>query len=259
MENNGCVENIVENTAAAVAEESVEQRLSSALKEYARRIDSVRNDVFTATWWQLAVNFALGFGAIGCLVASMFTKGATMAATAIAGVVLALVTIIFNYVLRSLLPSGFLQYTYIDRKKGKRYTFAVLSKTRVMYCDGASVIECDRNEAAVLEKQPFEIYAFDFFADMRPIERMTDGDRESFKGVKVHDGKEYRCKITFRSGVPVFATVGGVRIKYFDVNNTKDKFVVPATLKRAAKLLDIPFPKLPGLYVKDDVADLTKQ
>ena len=63
----------------------------------------------------------------------------------------------------------------------------------------------------------------------------------------------------FKDGAPLYGSVGGGRIKYFDVNDTKNKFVVPAELKRAVKGFGVEFPKIQGLYVRDDVKDYTKQ
>ena len=238
---------------------SAKQRFSASLKDYAARITSARNDVYTTKWWQFVINFFLGGGALGLLIASMLTHGATMAVCSILGVVLVVTLFVFNYVMRSITPSSFLQYTYLDREKGRRLRYLILSKKRAVFCDGTNAIECNADSAALLEQPPFELYRFDFFADMDPTERITDDAREKYKGVIDHDGKKYKCSIVFIDGVPRYGSVGGARIKYFDVNNTKEKFVVPVNLKRAAKLLKVDFPKTPGLYIKDDVKDYTKQ
>ena len=238
---------------------SAKERFTASLKAYAEKITSARNDVYTTKWWQFVINFLMGGGAFALLIASMFTKGAAMAVCSILGIALVVGVFVFNYVLRSITPSSFLQYTYIDRDKGKRLTYMILSKKRALFYDGVSAIECNGDSAAQLEQVPFELYRFDFFADMIPFERISDDNKEKFKGVIEHDGKRYKCAVVFKDGVPLYGSVGGARIKYFDVNNTKEKFVVPVNLKRAAKLLKVDFPKIPGLYIKDDVKDYTKQ
>ena len=239
--------------------QSAKQRFSASLKTYAEKITSARNDVYTTKWWQFVINFLLGGGALALLIASMFTSGAVMAVCSILGVALVIAMLVFNYVMRSVTPSSFLQYTYLDREKDRRLTYLILSKKRAVFSDGVNSIECNGDSAALLESMPYQLYRFDFFADMEPTERITDDTREKFKGYIEHDGKKFKCYIVFIDGVPRYGSVGGARIKYFDVNNTKEKFVVPVNLKRAAKLLKVDFPKIPGLYIKDDVKDYTKQ
>lgn len=251
------MENNTENTQTT--EESAKDRFTRTLSEYAQRITSVRNDIYTTKWWQFVVNFILGGGAIALLVASMLTKGAAMAWCAVCGIVLVVAVIVFNYVLRSITPTSFLQYTYFDSGRDKQFRFMVLSKKRAAYYDGVHTIECNRDTAAMMDDPLYTQYRFDFFADMEPTERIFDGTKEEFRGVLTDNGKQYKCKIVFFDGLPRYGSIGGARIKYFDVNNTKEKFVVPVTLKRAAKALKVEFPKIPGLYVKDDIKDYTKQ
>lgn len=251
------MENNTENTQAT--EESAKERFTRTLNEYAKKITSARNDVYTTKWWQFVINFMLGGGALALLVVSMFTKGTTMAICAGGGILLAIGLIVFNYVLHSVTPTSFLQYTYLDKGRNKAFRFMVLSKKRAAFYDGTHTIECNRDDAAMMDEPLYTQYRFDFFADMEPTERIFDGTKEEFRGVLTEGGKSYKCKIVFFNGIPRYGSVGGVRIKYFDVNNTKEKFVVPVTLKRAAKVLNVEFPKIPGLYVKDDVKDYTKQ
>lgn len=253
------VDNNEQNTQNAAQSDSAKSRFSQSLNDYAARITSVRNDIYTTQWWQFLINFALGGGALGLLLASMFTKGNVMLWTAVGGIVLVVGVIVFNIVMRSFVPTSFLQYTYVDREKNKTYCFRILSKTRATYFDGETTIESNRDVAAKLDAPIFTEYRYDFFADIDPTERITDGEKETYKGVLSDNGKTYKCKMVFKNGVPLYGSIGGTRIKYFDVNKTKDKFVVPVELKRAAKLLNVPFPKVPGLYVRDDVKDYSKQ
>lgn len=252
------MENNSENLQPEV-ELGAKERFTNTLKEYAARITSTRNDVYTTKWWQLAINFILGGGALALLIVSMVTKGTAMTVSAILGIVLVIGVVVYNYVLRSIMPSSFLQYTYLDGKSGKQYRFMVLSKKRAAYFDGMHTIESNRDMAAMLDEPLLSQYRYDFFADMDPTERISVGMREEFRGTLDHDGKQYKCRIVFSNGTPVYGSIGGARIKYFDVNNTREKFVVPVTLKRAAKALKVEFPKIPGLYIKDDVKDYTKQ
>lgn len=253
------MENNEQNTQDTPQAESAKARFTKSLKDYAARITSVRNDVYTTEWWQFVVNFVLGGGALGLLLASMFTDGSVMLWTAIGGIVLVVGLIVFNIVMRSMVPTSFLQYTYVDREKRKTYRFRILSKTRATYFDGETTIESNRDVAAKLDAPMLTRYRYDFFADIDPTERVSDGEKEIYKGTLTDSGKSYKCKIVFKNGAPLFGTIGGTRIKYFDMNNTKDKFVVPVELKRAAKLLDVPFPKIPGLYIRDDVKDYSRQ
>lgn len=245
--------------AADVHAESKRERFSRTLKERASEITSVRNDVYTTQWWQLLLNFFLGGGALAFLLIAMIMKGTMSTVGAIVGVVLIVVLVVYNYTLRVATPTSFLQYTYLDKTTGKRYTYQVLSKTRSAFSDGENVIEVDRGEAVRREELSCARYKFDFFADMNVDVRIGLDDKEIYKGTIEHNGKTYKCKIAFRNSKPLYGSVGGGRIKYFDVNDTKEKFVVPSVLKRAVKACDIDFPKVQGLYVRDDVKDVTKQ
>lgn len=237
--------------------ETPNEEISRILIERAEKITSVRNDVYTTKWWQLVINFILGAGALVLLILSMVYNGKLMAAFAFSGVGVGIALLLFNYILRSMSPTSFLQYTCIDR--GRRFCFLILSKTRASFTDGTDTIECNRDVAARLDAPLYTQYRFDFFKDMDVSTRIVEGEKETYIGTIEDGGKTYKCKIVFLKGMPVYGTVGGARIKYFDINHTKDKFVVPYALKAAAKALNIVFPKLPGIYVRDDVKDLTKQ
>ncbi|MDE7463543.1 MAG: hypothetical protein K2M48_00810, partial [Clostridiales bacterium] len=84
-------------------------------------------------------------------------------------------------------------------------------------------------------------------------------DKEIFKGVFECNGKKYKSKIVFKNGAPYVGTVGGARIKYFDVNDTKEKFVVPEGLRKSAEAFEVPFPKLAGVHILDDHINAKKQ
>ncbi len=250
----------IDNKAVETDEPTAEDpkaQFERKLREYADSIRCVRNDVYTTKWWQFVVNFIVGGGALAFLVMSMIFKDTMMTVSAVCGIALVIGLIVFNYVLRSMSPTSFLQYTSVE--KNRRVTFRILSKTRATFTDGDVTIESNRDMAAKLKAPLYPQYRFDFFKDMSVSARISEGRRETYSGTFECDGKTYKCKIVFVEGKPVYGSVGGARIKYFDVNYTKDKFVVPYALKAAAKALDVVFPKLPGIYVRDDVKDLTKQ
>ena len=237
--------------------DSPRERFHNTLVERAQSITAVRNDVFTTTWWQLALNFVLGAGALVLLILSMVLDGTATTVCAIVGVVLIIILVVYNMALRAVKPMSFLQYTYISN--GKRYCFRILSKTRSSFFDGENNIEFDRGEGVRLEQMSYAQYMFDFFKDMDANVRIATADREIYKGTYEHSGKKYKSKIVFKDGAPLYGVIGGARIKYFDVNSRKEKFVVPVELKRAVNGFGVEFPKIPGLHVRDDMKDLTKQ
>lgn len=254
-------ENATADGASAEAEaESAKARFTRALEECADGIVSVRNEIYTTKRWQLAVDVILGAGGIALLILSMIkNKGTVGIVTAVCGVAAVVALILFNYISHSIMPSGILQYTYIDKAKGRRSCYQILSKTRAVFDDGEHIIENNRDAATLRTSPVCPQLSYDFFARMDPTVRIAEGDRETYKGTLSVGEKTYKCSITIKSGRPLYGVVGGCRTRYFDVNNTKEKFVVPFTLKEAARILGIPFPKTPGLYVKDEVKDLTKQ
>ena len=247
----------LENANTEAEEGSPCDEFKRILAERAAAIHCVRNDVYTTKWWQFVINFVLGAGGLTFLILSMVADGTLMTVSAVSGVALVVVLVVFNYVLRSISPTSFLQYTSIDR--GRRVSFQILSKTRATFTDGNVTIESNRDMAAKLDSPRYPQYRFDFFTDMEVTRRIKEGSKETYFGTFVCDGKKYKSKIVFLENNPIYGSVGGSRIKYFDVNRTRDKFVVPYTLKAAAQALNVVFPKLPGIYVKDDVKDLTKQ
>lgn len=253
---------VIENKADTIDEkkeqsESTAERFHRILVERAAAVVCARNDVYTTKWWQLVINFVLGCTAIAFLIMSMVTDGMFKTVSAFSGVGFVIVFIGYNYVVRSVTPASFLQYTH--RTETGYARFMIISKTRAVFSDGEHTIESNRNTAAMLGKPLFPEYCFDFFADMDVEMRIATENTETFKGVCTCNGKQYKCKIVFKADKPIYGVVDGCRIKYFDVNNTKEKFVVPATLKHAAKTLNVFFPKVPGLYIRDDIKDATKQ
>lgn len=239
--------------------ESAKDRFIRTLKKSAEGITCVRNEVFTSKWWQIVVDIILGGGALGCLIASMIVSGTAMTVTSVAGIALVIAVILFNYILKSIKPTSFLQYTYIDKKGNRRLSFQVLSKTRATFNDGTHTVEYNRGVAAMLDEPVFPQMKFDFFAEMDPTERIGRAESEMYKGTVSIGEKTYKCKIVLNGGRPVYGAVGGCRIKYLDINNTKNKFVLPYELKEATKALGLPFPNIPGIYVRDNIKDLTKQ
>lgn len=235
-------------------------RYEKTLVERAAAISSVRNDVFTTKWWQLALNLVLGAGALAAMIVTVVCKGTPATVCAILSVVLIIVVIVYNCALRAVTPMSFLQYAYVDGKSGKTYCYQVLSKTRYAFSDGINHIETDRGQAVALAERSYSLYSYDFFARMRVTDyARSDGEKETFSGTVEHKGATVKCKMVFVRGTPYYGSVGGARVKYFDVNNTKDKFVVPAELKRAVKDMGVAFPKVAGLYVRDDIKDPTRQ
>lgn len=246
------------DTADTRAEaDGARERFRRTLCERADKITCVRNDVFTTKYSQLAINFMLGAGSIAALIASMITKSsATTIWTTVVGLVLLVAAVVYNIALRRSAPKSFLQYSFSD-KDGK-YRFMIFSKKISAFYDGENFVETDGVECGLRESPRFTEYRFDFFADMDAYMRKATGDRETYRGTLAHDGKTLKCKIVFKNGVPFVGVVGGARIKYFDVNDTSAKFVAPVALKKAAKQLDVPFPKISSVILKD-ARDITKQ
>ncbi len=226
------------------------------LKERAAGIKSVRTDIFNTKWWQLALNFLFGGLAVAGLIASMTVKGTAGTALTVVGVVFMIAVVVYNFALRTVAPMSVVQYTRIDN--GRRYCYQILSKTRSAFSDGTDHIETERGNVTRLRELACSQYAFDFFADMRVDGHFVSGETETFTGVYAHSGKRYKCKIVFDGETPLYGSIGGGRIKYFDVNDPKSKFVVPAELARAVKSVGVVFPKLSGVRVRDDIEPTIK-
>lgn len=226
------------------------------LKERAAAVTSVRNDIFNTKWWQFALNFLLGGAALAGLIVSMTVKGTAGTVCTIAGVVLIIVFVVYNFALRTVAPMSVMQYTRIEN--GRRYCFQILSKTRSAFSNGTDHIETERGNVSRLRALTCSQYDFDFFAHMSVRKHVVDGEVEKFIGAYTHNGKRYKCMIAFDGDKPVYGSVGGGRIKYFDINDPKAKFVVPTELMRAVKSVDVVFPKLPGVLVRDDIEPKAK-
>lgn len=188
----------------------------------------------------------------------MALDGAAAKVCAAVGVAGAVIVAVYNFARRAVVPSSIMQYTYLS-DDGKRYTLRVLSKKRSGFYDGKYNLEVERGEGLFLEKMPCERFVFDFFANMDIAVRIVKDGREIFKGRTTVGGKTYPCKIAFDGDRPLYGTVGGGRIKYFDINDTSHKFLIPTELKTAAKSANIFFPKIPGVHVKDDITNVKKR
>lgn len=225
----------------------------SVLKDRASKITSVRNDIFTLNKLQLAFNVLLGLCAAAGLIVSMFIDGTARVVVTLVSIVLIIVFAVYNFAIRTVAPMNVLQFTCVDGEK--IYTFQILSQKRSAFSDGKNHIETERGDVKRLPSLYFPHCKYDFFADMTATARGIENGLDVFDGVLAVKNKKYKCRIAFDGEIPVFGRIGGVRIKYFNVNNPKEKFIVPTELKRAVKSLDVAFPKLNGLHVRDDATN----
>lgn len=229
---------------------AVNPEWQDVLKRRALGITTVRNDIFTLNKLQLAINVLLGASAGIGLIASMFLSGTAAVVITIVSIVLALVFVVYFFAIKTIAPTTILQYTCVDR--GKTHLFQVLSKKRSVYFDGHTCIETERGEAKYIAAPYCAHCGCAFFADMHATARTESKGLDVFDGTLEFGGKTYKCSVSFRGEIPVCGTVGGARIKYLNVNNPKEKFIVPTELKHAAADAHIAFPRLPGLHVRDD-------
>lgn len=224
---------------------------TATLRRRAAAITSVRNDVYAFKLWQMLVNFALAGIAIAGLIVSMAVdEGALKTAFTVIGVVFAVIFLVVFFSFRTLSPSSFQQFTCIDR--GKTYRYQVFSPKRTAFSDGVNNIEVERGAGTRLRELTGAVFRYDFFIDMKEITRTESDGKETFSGTITHDGKTLKCKITFDGEKPTAGEIDGARIKYFDINNTKQKFIVPTELRAVVKEMGVPFPKIVGLHVRDD-------
>ncbi len=79
--------------------------------------------------------------------------------------------------------------------------------------------------------------------------RIGTAGKETFVGTIEINGKTKKCKVVFKNGALYRAVAGGVRLKYFDVNDRREKVNVPAELFDAAKKFGVEHPKLDGIKV----------
>lgn len=228
--------------------ESKRERFQAELKARAGRIRCAHNDVFTVRIAQLAAYFVLGMGAVALLVVAMIFDGSIRLGTMLGGIAVIVILFVWYLAMRVAMPMSFMQYTAFDG--GKRYTFCIINKNRSLYSDGENVVETDKQQYRRLDEMPFEAYRCDFFVDMTVNMRIGKAETETFVGTSEVNGKTVKSKIVFKNGAPYRGYVGGVRIKYFDVNSAKEKFVVPHDLRAAAKAFDVSMPKLGGIVIK---------
>lgn len=235
---------VTEKTAGTVRE-----RLHAELEAKVRGINCVCNEIFTVKYWQLALNFALGIGAVVLLIVSLVCDDKTaVAACAILSIALVIILVVYNMAVLRVKPMSVRQYTAVV--KGRRYCFQLLTKTRSLYFDGERSVEIGGGETAVSDGVYFPQFAFDFFAEMSVDVRIGKADREIYKGRLTVGGKPVKCRIVFKNGVPYYGAVGGARIKYFDVNDTHEKFAVPSALKKAAEENGLSLVKLAGVQYR---------
>lgn len=229
--------------------EQAKARWHDTLVSIANSITSVHNDIYTTVWWQYFIDVVLGVGALGTLIASMIVHGTPGAICSGVGVAAAVALIVFNFVIKTVAPTSFMQYTYID--KGKEYCYQVIGQTRCCFSDGVNHIEVDGKAADSLPSRSFLKYKHDFFAYMDVEERIGEAETETYIGTFMCNGKRHKASIVIKGNIPVRGTVDGARMDYYCVNDTSTKFVVPTLLKQKVKETGVNFPKIPGLYVSD--------
>ncbi|MCX4313079.1 MAG: hypothetical protein OSJ83_04340 [Clostridia bacterium] len=225
------------------------------LQARAAAIRSVRNDVFSTKWWQLALYFVFATVAAVGLLVPMFVHGVAGTVLTVVGVVGILVFFVYYFAMRTMAPTSFQQFTYCDGDAS--YRFIVYSKTRSAFSDGKNHIEAERGKGTRLDALIGAKYRYDFFADMTDIARTETPDGEMFVGTADCEGKRVKCKIVFDGETPLYGELDGARIKYFDVNTPKQKFIVPTELRTVVTALGVKFPKLGGLHVRDDMTNRT--
>ncbi len=231
----------MQETQAQTPPVTKREKFHNILCERAAAIVCVHNDVFTLPIWLLVLNFVLGIGACALLVVSMIIPdGALHTGCLIGGLGVAAAVGLFYLIMRAVRPMSFQQYTAVT-PDGK-YVFRSVNKNRAMFSDGTNTIEVEKLEARLGDFW-LEETRFDFFKDMNVDMRITKGDKETFVGTLDKGDKTVKCKIVFKDNIPVVGIVGGMRVKYFDVNDRKQKFIVPNALHRAMMEANIPIPK----------------
>ncbi|MCH5161059.1 MAG: hypothetical protein J1G04_03415 [Clostridiales bacterium] len=229
---------------------TTKERFHNTLVERAERVTSVRNDIYTVKYWQFALNGVLGVGAIAVLIVGMIKANEPYTIwLMLSGAALGVTLIVFNLVLKAKSPMSYLQYTVVQGDK--RYCFQVMPKEHAVFSDGERTIETSRSGDQVRDNVYNPHCRFDFFTEMDVDMRIGKAETETFVGTVEIDGERTKSRIVFKNGALYYGVIGGVRIKYFDVNNTKEKFVVPSALRDAATKFEMPFPKLNGLFVRD--------
>ncbi len=227
-------------------EVTVRERLCNAVREHAQTLTCAYNDIFTLKMWQLIVNFAIGICALALLIASMISQNELFKVFgSIGGIAAVIAVVIFYFVMRARKPMSYLQYSY--KTKDKTYRFQIIGKNRALYSDGETVVDVNNGEIKRDGELVMPFLRFDFFADMDVDMRIGKAETETFSGTVDVDGTRTKCKIVFKNGAPFKGSVGGMRIKYFDVNDTKEKFGVPDFLRRAMAQCEIAMPKIQGI------------
>ncbi len=229
---------------------TIRERFHNTLVERANGITSVRNDIYTVKYWQFVLNGILGVAALAFLIAGMVKADSAYTVwLVILGAAFGIALVVFNLTLKTKSPVSYLQYTVIQ--KDKRYCFQVMPKEHAVFSDGENVIETSRSGDTRREDIYNPFCRFDFFTELDVDMRIGKAETETFVGKVNIDGKLVKSKIVFKNGVLFRGVIGGVRIKYFDVDNTREKFVVPSSLRAAVEKFGVTFPKFNGLYVRD--------
>lgn len=242
-------------------ENPVRERLKKTLSDRAAKLKTVQAEVYTLSRARLIFNFVCGLAAVVLLIVSLVNSSNTDLATPciIAALVLVAVTLVLYFMSKfGYTPSSYLQYS-VKRGDGE-IIFQSISRDRAVFCDGKHTVEYNKLDAVLRDGIFFPELKNDFFVDMRVNMRVGKTDTETFYGTVEVDGKTKKCKIVFRNGVLDKGNVGARRIKYYGFNDTCEDFVVPASLKDAAKTLDVTWPDdIPKLRLKKPFDTLEKK
>lgn len=221
---------------------------SAVYEEELRQLDEsvrlIHTDVYALNMTVVWVNLALGLCAIVLLILSFlpFIPSAANQAILISVVVLAVALIACNIFIRSKGPASYTHYCARSVDGKKKYRFMNYNKRKKYFSNGENVVESDGVYVRLLDNLPHEEYLHDFFLKLRDVKKVVGEEFTEYSGIFDCKGKTLKAKLRLKNGVMYDANVNGARLKFFDINDEKEKYYVSPALEDAVKAAKVIWP-----------------
>lgn len=200
----------------------------------AEHIYTVRSETYLVKKGQAAAILAIAavilVGLVLQLAGGNFVVRMSGAGAVVGG---ALVIVIIYAVMRMRGPLNYTTFYYRD-KAGTEFTLQVVGRRRMAFSGGGKILALEGKSIAVKDSVFYPRQPWNWFldADFTRCEALAGRDKR-FTGTRDCDGLTQRVMLSMRDGNIDYADVGGVRMRYFEINSIKETVELPAEFYRA--------------------------
>lgn len=212
------------------------------IKKLDEKMRTFRVDVYLVKIWMEAINLALGAVTVAFMAVGLFCeKGEALFTVGTIGTVAGAAALIgYNIFLRLRGPMNFTEY--VIRDGGREYVFQLFSRRWSAFYDGERGVAADRRTMKPLDGHLCGYCRYNSYLDCDFSRSHTEGGVTVYEGKGEYGGRRQKHKLTVRDGFIQSENVGGVRKRFFDINDDESLFAVPEMLEAVAAQAGMRFP-----------------